>query len=302
MLLPWVIGLFLLTLIPLMASLVLSITRVDPQRQGHGVSWIGTEHFHRALTNDTAFYTALSNSLFFTLLAAPLGLGTSLAVALLLHQPVRGAPIFRALVYLPHLLGGVATIVIWSWTFNPQFGWINQAIRLAYAAMDPIVRVFTENGTSDWLLPRWLYSPGGCKPAAIIMSAWTFGASMLIFLAALHRVPNVLHDAAQLDGAGAWQRFRRITLPHITPAILFNLTFGIIFSMQSFNEAYLLQNRQQNDGLLFYVLYLYRTAFEPPYQLGYACALAWIFLAVLLILILPLLLSARKWVYYASEK
>ena len=133
------------------------------------------------------------------------------------------------------------------------------------------------------------------------MYAWTMGGSMLIFLAALRRVPAALHEAARLDGAGAWGRFRHVTLPQISPAILFNMTVGFIFSMQSFNEAYLMQNRQQSDGLLFYVLYLYETAFEPPCQFGYASALAWILFAALAVLIVPLICTAGRWVHYAGK-
>lgn len=320
MLMPWAIGLVMLTVLPMLGSLILSLTNVDTQLNSRTLSWNGLEHYRTALSIDTTdevtaddgwiaqtlggkprdplLYASLYNSLFFTLFAVPLGLVTALAVAILLNQPVRGVAAFRALVYLPHVLGGVASIVIWSWLFNPQFGWINQAIRHIYEAVDPIVRLVTQDGTDHWLIPNWLYSREGCKPAVIIMSAWTMGASMLIFLAALRRVPRSLYDAAQLDGAGSWHRFLHMTLPQITPAILFNLVFGVIFSMQSFNEAYLLENRQQDDGLLFYVLYLYQTAFEPPYQLGYASALAWILLAVILLLVAPLLGSSRKWVHY----
>ena len=123
---------------------------------------------------------------------------------------------------------------------------------------------------------------------------------MLIFLAALRRVPFVLYDAAGLDGAGIWKKFRHITWPMITPVVLFNLIVSIIFAMQSFNEPYMLQNRRQEEGLLFYVLYVYRTAFEAPYQLGYASALSWIFILVLMLLVLPLVWSSRRWVYEAG--
>jgi multiple sugar transport system permease protein len=250
---------------------------------------------------DQRFYTSLYNTLFYSAFAVPLGLCSSLAVALLLNVSFRGESVVRAIVYLPHVLGGVATIVIWSWLFNPRFGWLNQAIGLVYAGLDPLVRLVSESGTASWPLPRWLHSPTGCKPAVILMHAWTMGGSMLIFLAALRHVPTVLYDAANLDGAGAWHRFRFVTLPQITPAILLNATVGLIFAMQSFNEPYLLQNREQNDGLLFYVVNLYQAAFEPPYRLGHACALAWILCLVLCVLTLPLVLSSRRWAHYEDQ-
>ncbi len=323
-LLPWAIGLVGLTLIPMLASLVLSFARLEGGLSSDHISWVGTRHYEQALEvesdyepsdldpwywrylggkpGDARFYTSLYNSLVYTLIAVPLGLCTSFVVALLLHRPLRGMSVVRACVYLPHVLGGVATIVIWSWLFNPQFGWFNQVIRLVYHGLDPLVRMFHEDGTTDWPTPRWLYSPMWCKPAVIIMHVWTMGGSMLIFLAALRRVPSQLYAAASLDGAGSWRRFRHVTLPQSSPAILFNLTVSLIFAMQSFSEAYVLQNRAQDDGLLFYVLNIYQAAFEPPYRLGYASALAWILFVVLFVLAVPLMLTARRWVYYAGEE
>lgn len=321
-LLPWATGLLLLTFVPMLSSLGLSCARIEARGFAEGFTWVGTGHYRHALgvdqtyeptradpaywrflggkPNDPRFYTALYNSLFYSVFAVPLSLCVSLAVALLLNRTFHGVSIVRAMVYLPHVLGGVATIVIWSWLFNPQFGWINQALHFAYSALEPLVGPFAEAGTRDWPVPRWLYSPAGCKPAVVIMHVWTMGGSMLIFLAALRRVSPALYDAAHLDGAGLWHRFRYVTLPQITPAVLFNLTFSFIFAMQSFSEAYLLQNRQQDDGLLFYVLYLYQVAFEPPYQLGYASALAWILFVVLFALTLPLVWTSRRWVHYAT--
>lgn len=323
-LLPWAIGFILLTLLPTVASLGLSCVRTDAGPSWAGFSWVGSEHYRTAIgvnhtyeptsndpwhwrvlggrPNDPSFYKALCNSLYYTFFAVPLGLCASLAVAMLLNGSFRGMSVVRACVYLPHVLGGVATIVIWSWLLNPQFGWISQGIRVVYSVLDPLVSWFSQAGTRSWPVPDWLYSPAGCKPAVIIMHIWTMGGAMLIFLAALRRVPHELYEAGRLDGAGAWHRFRYVTLPQITPAVLFNLIFSVIFTMQAFSEAYMLQNRQQYDGLLFYMLYLYQVAFEPPYQFGYASALAWILFAVLAALIIPLLWTSRRWVHYAVER
>lgn len=323
-LLPWATGFVVLTLLPMLASLGLSFTQIGPGLSADRITWVGTSQYHTALgldhsyeptaedpsywrllggrPEDRRFYAALYNSLFYTVFAVPLGLCMSLMVALLLNQQIRGMPVIRACVYLPHLLGGVATIVIWSWLFNPRFGWINQVIRYIYALLDPIVRLFVEGGTQAWPVPHWLYSPAGCKPALIVMYVWTMGGSMLIFLAARRRVAPQLYEAASLDGAGAWRRFCHVTLPQITPALLFNLVISIVFTIQSFSEPYLLQNRQQDDGLLFYMLYLYEVAFEPPYRLGYASALAWILVAVLVVLVVPLMWSSRRWVHYATSE
>lgn len=304
-------------------SFGLSFVRFDEDANPSRMTWVGAEHYRRALGVDGAAsprednpwywralggrprdplaYQALYNGLTYALPAVPLGLCTSLFVALLLNQPLRGAPMFRALIYLPHVLGGVAGIVIWSWLLNPQFGWINQCIRWVYAMLDPVVRLIDDTGTAAWAVPDWLYSPTACRPALVIMHVWTMGAAMLIFLAALRRVPTAYYEAAHLDGAGPWHRFHHVTLPQITPALLFNLTVGLIFTMQAFSEPYLLQNRRQDDGLLFPALYIYRVAFESPFQLGYASALAWIFFAVTLLIVAPVLWTSRRWVHYADD-
>ena len=321
-LLPWVVGLTALTLLPMMASLALSLSRNGGRLSATDFTWAGTQHYREALSidtshtlhpedpwywkllggkpNDPRLYTSLYNSLFYSLIAVPLGLAVSLAVALLIHRPIPGMGLARALLYLPTVLGGVATLAIWSWLLNPQFGWINRAIRLTFDLLDGIVRPLTGRGTTSWPAPDWLYSPISCKPALILMHLWTTGGAMLIFIAARRRVPPELYHAAQLDGAGAFPQFRCITWPQMTPAVFFNLLVSFIFSMQSFNESYLLQNRRQNDGILFLALYVYQTAFEPPYSLGYACALAWILFAVLLLFIVPVTWTSRRWVHYVD--
>ena len=322
-LMPWATGLIFLTLLPLIASLGLSLTRIETDASGKRLTWVGADHYREALGVDTTHtraptdpwiwrlmggrpsdplcYRALGNSLFYTLPAVPTGLALSLAAAMLLHQPYRGMGAFRALFYLPHVLGGAATVLVWSWLLNPQFGWVNRMIGGAYRLVDPLIQLVTGYGTSDWPLPGWLYSPTWCKPAVILMHAWTMGGAMLIFLAALRRVPDGLYEAARLDGAGVWPRFRHVTLPQITPALLFNLVLGVIFAMQSFTEVYLLQNRSQDDGLLFYGLYLYQVAFESPHRLGYAAALGWILTALLSAVVIPLVGLSRRWMHYASE-
>lgn len=323
MLLPWFTGFVFLTCIPFITLIVLSVIRTDGGMTQTESSWIGLDHYQNALRmdhhhipkaddpwywsvfggkpNDPLFYKSLYNSLCYTLLAVPLGLLSSLMVALLLHGQRYGASLVRTFVYIPHLLSGVATIVIWSWLLNPQFGWLNQAILFVYHLLDPFVRLFFDTGTINWTVPDWLYSPLWCKLAVILMHVWTMGGAMLIFLAALKRIPETMYDAAGLDGANILNQFRHVTWPVITPVVLFNLIISLIFAMQSFSEAYMLQNRQQEDGLLFYVLYVYRTAFDAPYQMGYASALSLIFIIVMLVLVLPLIWTSRRWVYEAGK-
>lgn len=299
--LPWLGGLLLLTALPVAASLLISLVRWDGLSLTGNLEWAGFEHYRKIITDDPLFRKALGNSLYYALLATPLTVAASLAAAVLLARPVRGILMFRTLFYLPHVLGGVATILIWSWLFNPRFGPINEMLRGLYALLDPLVRLFDPAGAAQWQTPAWFYSPRWCKPALVIMQTWLFGGAMLIFLAALQHVPPQLHDAAAVDGAGRWHRFRHVTVPTLTPAILFNLVTALVASMQAFNQAYLLYDRAQDDGLLFYVLYLYRCAFEPPYRLGYACALAWVFFALIFVLVWSTLRWARTWVIYEGR-
>lgn len=318
---PWLVGFIFLTSLPVLASMALSLTDTQGDASLGSTKWVGLSHYRTALAvdrsypltaedprlwrwlggrpGDERFYRSLINSLYYALIAVPLNLIVSLAAALLLHRRRPGMSLLRALIYLPHVLGGAATIMIWSWIFNPRFGQLNQIIRWLYGKLEPILVALTGNGAAEAWTPDWLYSPQWCKPAVIIMYVWTMGGSMLIFLAALRRLPPMYHEAARLDGAGWWHRFRFVTWPQITPAVWFNLLCGLVFTMQAFNESYLLQNRSQQDGLLFYVRNLYEVAFEPPYRLGYASALAWILCLVLLVMVLPIVLTARRWVYDA---
>jgi multiple sugar transport system permease protein len=299
--LPWLIGLMVLTVVPLGGSLLMSLVRWDGLSFTTNLEWVGLDHYRTIIDDDPLFRKALGNSLYYSLLAAPLTVAASLAAAVLLAKPVRGIAIFRTAFFLPHVLGGVATILIWGWLFNPQFGPVNAILRGAFILLDPVVRLLSADGTSQWEPPGWFYSPQWCKPALVIMQTWLFGGAMLIFLAALQHVPPQLHDAAAVDGASRWHRFRHVTLPFLSPAILFNFVTSLVASMQAFNQAYLLYNRAQDDGLLFYVLYLYRCAFEPPYRMGYASALAWVFFALVFVLVLAAVRSARGWVFYEGE-
>ena len=300
--LPWLIGLVGLTLVPAAISLLLSFTRWDGLSLRSGIEWAGTDHYREMFTGDRLFYKALGNTLYYALIAVPAGSLASLAAALLLNSRARGIAVFRTIYMLPYMLSGVATVMIWSWLLNPRFGLINAGLMWFYRVLDPLVRLFHESGTSAWVTPDWFYSPAACKPALIILHVWLGGGTMLVFLAALQRVPTNLLDAAAIDGAGRWQRFRHVTLPHISPAILFNLIVGLVFAMQSFDQSYLLFNRAQRDGLLFYMLHLYRIAFEPPYRVGYASALAWILFITTAVMASVILLIARRRIYYAVNR
>lgn len=320
--LPWVVGVVLLTLLPAVASIGLSFTSWSGLDWSE-VRWVGWAHYAElvGLEADTAskpydpaffaylpsrprdprFYQAAYNTLVYSVAAVPLGLMVALGLAVLLDLRLRGMAFFRTMYYLPYVLGGVATAMVWSWLFNPKFGLVNGVLRGVYALLDPLVRWLGWEGTSAWAVPGWLYSPAWCKAALVVMHVWAAGGAMLIFLAALQTVPGTLYDAAALDGAGRRRRFRHVTLPQITPALMFNLVMGLVYSLQTFSPVFLLRNRAQQDGLLFYVLYLYECAFEEPHRLGYASAMAWLWFAVLGGLTLLTVRSGRWWVHYESE-
>lgn len=318
---PWTVGFVVLTLGPLLFSLGASLTRWEGDASSDGVRWVGGENYQAALgvepsvaasdsdpwywstiggrPRDPMVYTSLYNSLYYAILATPLNLLLSLLAALLLNRRLPGMAVLRGAVYLPYVLGGAATVLIWSWMLNPRFGSVNTVISAVGDFLDPAMYALLGIHTVDWTGPAWLYSPQWCKPAVILMHAWTMGGAMLVFLAALRRVPGRLHDAAKIDGAGSWKRFRTVTWPHITPAVLFNAVFSFVFAIQVFNESYLLEHRSQRDGLRFFVRHLFDVAFEAPYRWGYASALAWILFAVTAMVLLPVVIGSKRWVHDA---
>jgi len=296
---PWLVGLALLYIGPVIASALLAMSRWD------GLSWSTLEWAGwsnmQALWTDRHFSKALVNSACYTAMNVPAQLAAGLALAMLVKQSRGRTGMWATLYYLPHVLGGVATILIWWWLMNPQVGPMNRGLWAVYDAIDGPIQAVGLGTTQDWQTPPWLYAPGWAKPSLVLMNLWQAGGGMLIFLAALLRGGEAQHEAAKLDGAGALRRFWHITLPQISPAIVFNAVTGVVFSMQAFNQAFLLRNFQQQDSLLFYVLYMYQTAFEH-HRFGYAAALAWVLLALLLIFTAVMVLVTRRWVHYDTEE
>lgn len=296
---PWLAGLLLLYAGPMLAAALLSMTTWDGLSWS-SLEWVGFKHF-QSLSDDPFFVKAMANSAIYTAMNVPVQLAAALGLALLVRQSRRATGLWAFLYYLPHVLSGVATILIWWWLFNPQVGPINRMIGVLYGWLDGPLVSLGFSGTADWPRPPWLYSPIWAKPSLVIMNLWQAGGGMLIFLAALLRGEESVHEAAMLDGAGRARRFWHVTLPQISPAIFFNVVTGVVFSMQAFGQAYLLRNRQQQDGLLFYVLHIYRSAFEF-HRLGYAAALAWVLLAVLILFTAITVLIARRWVHYDFDE
>lgn len=276
---PWLVGFLLFTAGPMIASLVLSFMRyeivVAPE-------WVGTRNYQRLLI-DSLFYKSLSNTAYYTFLAVPLQLSVALMLALMMNLKLRFINVFRTMFYMPSIVPTVASVLLWMWIFNPEFGLANSLLR----------RV----GMSS---QAWFYDPKMVKNTFIIMSLWGVGGQMIIFLAGLQGIPEHLYEAAKIDGANAVAMFRKITLPMLSPTLFFNLIMGIIGSFQVFTASFIATNGGPRDESLFYVLYLYRNAWEF-WRMGYACTMAWVLFLIILTLTLIQFRLADVWVYYEGE-
>jgi len=278
---PWLLGFLLFTLGPVLASLAISFTRWDLLSPAVPV---GLRNYGRML-DDPLFWQSLNVTLRFTLLYVPTELVGGLLLALLMNQAgVRGIRGVRTIYYLPSVISGVAFVVVWMWLFHPEAGLINATLAL-----------FGVTG------PRWLADPRTALYALWLMSLWGLGRTALIFLAGLKGVPRELYEAAAMDGAGRVQAFFAVTLPMLTPTIFFNLVLSIIATFQTFTSAFVATNGGPLDSTLFYVLYLYRMAFQN-FAMGYAAALAWILFLIILGLTLLVVRSGQWWVYYEGEQ
>jgi multiple sugar transport system permease protein len=274
---PWIIGLLLFTIGPMVTSLYLSFTDyavITPP------SWIGLGNYVHMFTDDPLVWQALRVTVLYSLGAIPLMLLMSFLVALLLHQRVYGVRIFRTIYYLPAVISGVPVALLWMWILNPEFGLMNNFLRL-----------FGIEG------PKWLFSTTWVIPSFILMSLWGIGVPMVTFLAGLQNIPVHLYEAAEIDGAGLWTKFRHVTIPMMSPVILFNLIAGVIDSFQTFTPAFLMTNGGPANASLFYGLYLYNNAFKW-FKMGYASALAWLMFVIILLLTGLVFRSSIRWVYY----
>ena len=277
---PWILGFSVFQVYPLFASIYFSLCDYDVLQNP---VWIGTLNY-RDMATDEVFWKSLTNTLYYAAFSLPLGLVTSVAMAILLNQSMRGRPVFRTIFFLPSLVPMVAGAVLWWWILNGKFGLLNQALAL-----------FGIEG------PAWLGDEHWTKPSLILMSLWGVGNAVVIYLAALQDVPRALYESAELDGASFVQKTRYITLPLISPVIYFNLVMGIIGSLQVFAQPYImLGGGGPNRSALFYSVYLFQNAFEYR-QMGYACAMAWILFVIILVLTWLATASTRKRLFYAGE-
>ncbi len=288
---PWLVGFCAFYLYPAVASLYYSFTDFkilqDPQ-------WVGLANY-RQMLSDPLFWKSLANTLFLTLLGIPLAVMSALGIALLLNaKRIVGLGVFRTIFYLPVVVPSVASALLWIWLLNPQYGLVNQAL-----------------GAVGLPEPKWFYDPAWSKPGIILITIWGVGDVVIIYLGALKGVPAHLYEAAEVDGAGMWAKIRNVTIPMISPAILFNLITGAIAAFQYFTQAYVISEGTVGRGsgavggiqnsLLFYGLNLYNNAFRY-FKIGYASALAWFLLVVILLGTILMLRVSRSRVYYEGAR
>ena len=281
---PWGIGVIGVTLGPMIASLLLSFTNYNLLGR---MQWIGVDNYVRMFTQDSRFLDAVSVTFQYVLISVPLQLVFALGIAVLLNTGLRGLSFYRSVYYLPSLLGSsVAIALLWRQIFGSD-GLVNQAL----------------GGLGLENLPNWIATPEYALGTLITLNVWTFGSPMIIFLAGLRQVPEELYEAASVDGAGAWRRFRSITIPMLSPVTFFNLVLQMIHAFQAFTQAYIVSggNGGPVDSTLFYTLYLYQKAFTD-FDMGYASALAWVLLVVIGLFTLLAFGTSKRWVHYAGEK
>ncbi|MEM7130758.1 MAG: sugar ABC transporter permease [Chloroflexota bacterium] len=279
---PWIIGLILFFAGPFIYSFVLSLTNF---KIGYDLAWIGIDNYVEMFVDDRIFWKSLYNTTYFVLVGVPLGLITSLALAILMNQKLVGIPLFRTMVFVPSIVAGVAVALLWMWILDPSIGLVNHFIR-----------------SVGLPAPLWLQSETWAKPALIVMTlTGAGGAAMVIFLAGLQNIPVELYEAAKIDGATALRQFRHITLPMLSPVILFNTVTGIIGAFQVFTVAFVATSGSgsPNNATMFYALYLYNVSFWWG-RMGYGAALAWFLFVVIMIFTIVQLRISRRWVYYAG--
>lgn len=276
---PWVIGFLVFSLGPILASFYLSFTQY---KIGGTPEWIGLANYTEAFFKDKLFWPSLARTGYYALATVVLGVALSLLAAMLLNQEIRAKAFFRALYYLPSLTPVVAMAILWRWLLQPQVGLVNTLL--------------AQVGISG---PGWLTDRNWAIPSMILIGLWASvgGGRMIIFLAGLQGVPKELHESAQIDGANVVQRFFNITLPMISPVILFNLILGVIGSFSVFSVAYIATDGGPNYATWFYMLHLYHNAFSY-FQMGYASALAWIFFLIIFVLSFIQIKLSNRWVYY----
>jgi multiple sugar transport system permease protein len=281
---PWLFGFLVFTAGPMIASGVLSFTDYSVIQATHSVGF----HNYTQLYHDPKITQALRVTLIYTVMVVPLHIVVALALAVLLARVGRAAGFFRTAFYLPTMTPYVAVGILYLLLFNGDYGLINRALELIHIKG-----------------PYWTSDPSWIKPGLAIMNAWQVGGSVVILLAALKGVPQHLYEASSIDGASAWQRFRDVTLPMISPAIFFLVIINTINALQTFDQVYTAFFNQNtptgSDAALFYVIYLFQQAFQY-FHMGYASAMAWLIFALIMVVTVIQIVVSRRYVYYEGER
>ncbi|MCL4532414.1 MAG: sugar ABC transporter permease [Actinobacteria bacterium] len=277
---PAIIGLLVFSVYPILSSLVDSFTAFDMIRPA---KFIGLDNYVTLFTQDPLFWSTLYNTAYYVVFSVPLGIIVAFGLAMLLNQKVGGLSIYRTIFYLPSITPFVATAVLWVWVFNPQYGLLNTL--LAFIGIQG---------------PGWLSDPDWSKPALIIMSVWSVGGLMVIFLAGLQGVPQEQYEAAQIDGANRFQLLRHVTIPFMGPYFLFGLITGLIGGFQYFTQVYVMTQGGPANSTNMYSLYLFLNAFSY-FKMGYASAMAWILFLLIGLCTVIVFRSSVSRVYYGGS-
>ncbi|MBS4219262.1 sugar ABC transporter permease [Bacillus sp. FJAT-49711] len=280
--LPWLLGLILFTIGPMIFSLILSFSSWDIISGIDSIKFVGLENF-KEIFQDKLFYQSLKVTFIFALISVPLYQVISLLIAMLLSVRSKAMKFYRLIYFMPSVIPVVAVSMMWIIILNPEYGILNQALAIV--------------GIQG---PAWLQDPSYALGALIVMGIWGIGNTIIIYLSGLQGVPEELYEAAEIDGAGIIRRFFHITIPMISPTIFFNLVMGIIGGFQYFTQAFVMTNGGPMNSTLFYNLYLYNKAFVS-FEMGYASALSWILFVIILLFTLLVIRSSSMWVYYQGD-
>lgn len=279
---PWLIGFLGLMLVPLLVALYWSFTNYDVFQ---APQWVGLQNYI-AIIHDPIFWQSVGNTLYITVIGVPAGIIAGLGTALLLEKPIRGMGFYRAAIFLPTIVPPVAVAIVWLWILNPDYGLLNAILGVFH--IRPL---------------GWLNDPHLAKVSLLMMVVWGMtGQIMIVMLAGLKDVPVELYEAAMIDGASSWNRFRKITLPMIGPVIFYEVVVGVIFYLQFFTQAFVVTANNLGEPVnstLFYALYLYQNAFDFQ-KMGYAAAMAFILFIVIVIVTMLLFWINRRVVFYGG--
>jgi multiple sugar transport system permease protein len=281
--LPWVIGLIVFWGGPILASFYFSFTEYGVTNRP---KFTGLANYSQAFAGDDLFWSSLGRTFTFAIVFVPIAVGGALILAILLNQRLKGTNIYRTVFFVPHLLPAVAIAVLWSFLLAPKLGPINDFLR-SLGVANP---------------PGWLSSSSSALPSVIMINVWAAvgGNTMLIFLAGLQGVPQELYEAAEIDGAGVWSKFRNVTLPLISPTIFFNVVLAIIASLKVFTTAFVTTQGGPSYATWFFALHIYNQAFKY-FRLGYGSSLAWVLAVILIIFTFIQIWYSRRWVYYEGQ-